>query len=75
MSLKSRLNKLESAAQALPEIWLRIITEQGDADDVIERLKAEAVEEWKQANPDKALPREFSWIRIVLVSPPPQPLH
>lgn len=75
MSIKTRLNKLESAAQALPEIWLLIITEAGDSDDVIERLKGEAVEQWKQTNPDKAPPREFNWIQIVIVDPSPRSLH
>jgi hypothetical protein len=71
MNIKSRLTKLESAAKALPEVWLRIITEAGDGPDVIEQLKAEAVEQWKQANPGKTPPREFNWLRIAIVDPPP----
>jgi hypothetical protein len=73
MSIKARLNKLESTAKAQPEIWLQITIKEGDAGDVIERLKAEAIERWQQANPDKALPREFSWIERVIVAPPPRP--
>ncbi|WP_031429865.1 hypothetical protein [Methylomicrobium agile] len=75
MSIKTRLNKLETTAKTLPDVWLKIITEAGDTADVIERLKGEAVEQWKQANPDKAPPREFNWIQIVIVDPPPRSLH
>jgi hypothetical protein len=66
---------LESVAKALPEVWLKVITEAGDTADVIDQLKAEAVEEWKRANPDKAPPREFNWLQIVIVDPPPRPLQ
>jgi hypothetical protein len=77
MSIKTRLNKLETTAKTLSEIWLLIITREGDSDEVIERYRAKAVAEWKQANPDKALPREVNWIEVVLVgiSPPPRSLH
>jgi hypothetical protein len=75
MSIKTRVNKLESATNTLPDVWLRIITEAGDGPDVIERLKAEAVEQWKQANPGKTPPREFNWLRIAIVEPPARPLH
>jgi hypothetical protein len=70
MSIKSRLNKLESTAKALPEVWLQIVTEVGDTADVIERLKAEAIAQWQRANSDKALPGEFNWLRITIVDPP-----
>ncbi|MGJ0485125.1 MAG: hypothetical protein ACR65R_11425 [Methylomicrobium sp.] len=69
MSIKTRLDKLEAAVKSPFGIWLQITTEDGDSAEVIERLKAEAVKEWKQANPEREFPAEFNWIVRRIVEP------
>jgi hypothetical protein len=68
--IKKRIEKLEFMLNP-PNVWLRIITDAGDREDDIEQLKAEAIEAWKQENPDQEPPQTFNWIIHHIVGPKP----
>lgn len=70
MSIKTRVEKLESSSNVAADFWLRVVVDENDTDDVIERLQAEAVAEWLNENPGKPLPQEVNWIICRIIDPP-----